>query len=242
MLLLSLPLLPHFLNDVYIIGLSRGFITWSIVDGQNTATVGITKDIMWGLDLLVYFLAPIAVVSIYLKKGLIRWDVFDLRFNRVSLHLLAGILLAGISLFIFFTKAIHLDPHLSWFTGYSYAPWFYRPEDGPLRYVLFNVYIAGSACLLEEALYRSFLINGLERVGMPTWKAASISLVVFSLIHLSGGASFVLGAFLVGGVYTLVYVQTRNILSLVVAHFLVDLSWVTGFDGVLSALISPYLS
>ena len=181
LLLLGLPLLPHFLNDVYIIGLSRGFITWSIVDGQNTATVGITK-------------------------------------------------------------AIHLDPHLSWFTGYSYAPWFYRPEDGPLRHVLFNVYIAGSACLLEEALYRSFLINGLERVGMPTWKAASISLVVFSLIHLSGGASFVLGAFLVGGLYTLVYVKTRNILSLVVAHFLVDLSWVTGFDGVLSALISPYLS
>ena len=100
-----------------------------------------------------------------------------------------------------------------------------------------SVYLGLAAGFLEEFLYRSFLIRSLERLGLPALGAGAVSVVVFTGIHAVAGAPILVVAFGVGIVFTAIYLRTRNILPLVVAHSAIDIFWVSGLEAKFSVVL-----
>jgi len=83
--------------------------------------------------------------------------------------------------------------------------------------------IALRAGVVEEIIFRGFAIESLTRILKNRWVAASISLVLFTLIHLQGwGLTHLISVGLVGAVITLFYLWKRNLWITIIAHFLVD--------------------
>lgn len=243
LILLTLPILPHFFNDFYIVYLNNTFVTWEKVDGTWISTLTIGKWVMWILDFLIYFSFPIVILSIYLKKRWITCQQLDLKFTDVPRNILFGITLAAIIWFVLYLKWIYFGKWLNeLFFGYRYYAFFYKPEDGLYSYILMSIYIGTAAGVLEEVLYRSFLIRGLERVGIPSWISVLLSILVFTGIHFCGGAMYMANGLIVGCIFGFIYLKIRNVIPLCIAHLLIDIVWVCGLDERLTrALNSLFL-
>lgn len=71
------------------------------------------------------------------------------------------------------------------------------------------------APILEESLFRGFLLTSLTRV-MPTWAAVAVSSTAFGLAHLSIKDLPVLIA--LGSLLGVLYVRSRNLLTPMIVH------------------------
>jgi len=105
-----------------------------------------------------------------------------------------------------------------------------------LIWVLVNLFITTYA---EEAFFRGFVQKVIFDI-IGKWKfgnAATISLsgLLFGLAHFPAGVLYVLIATLLGSVYALIYLRTRNILVPIIAHFAFNLIHFTMFTY-------PYIS
>jgi membrane protease YdiL (CAAX protease family) len=229
--LLMLPVLPHFFNDIYVVLVS---------DPAGSEYSVHAKDAFWAGDFLGYFLLPLLILYGYCRLGLLQWSDIHFHWTRVRANLFLAVVLAAALWMIFYLKAVFLHDWLETIKSSEniISNFFYRPEDGMFRYVLVGVYIAVSAGVVEEVLYRSFLIQGFERVGLPTWVAVAGSVALFVLIHWSSGAVLMFNALVAGIIISAIYIKTRNIMPLVLAHFLIDLSFATGFDQFLFDLLA----
>ncbi len=238
--LVALVILPHFLNDIYLVYLNKTYVVWHQVDGRWAATLGIGKWVMWAWDFAVYLTLPILALVFYGKKGWVSWSALDLKTTH-----LAGNFAFGIALFagiwgVMFLKALYLNPWLNTLLPqFGYYAFFYKPDEGLLVYLVMAIYIGFAAGILEEIVYRAFLIRTLERVGLSPWQAGGVALVVFTLIHASSGAATLVVALFAGGVFTLVYLVRRNIFPLIVAHSAIDVFWVSGYDERLFLFLKP---
>ena len=239
LLILALLVAPHFLNDVYIVTLNRFFVHWPGVPGVGRPELSVGRWVMWALDFAVYLCWPVGVLWWCARRGWLRWRHLDLGWDEPGSYIFQGLLLfAGIWLLAYF-KALWLDPFLRpLMPRYSYDPFFYSPKDGLLLYGVMTGYLALGAGLLEEIIYRSVLIRGLERLGWSTPLAAGTALAAFVLIHLSAGAPIMVVSLLVGAIFTWLYLNTRNITPLVVAHTAIDVMWISGGDSRLFSFLS----
>lgn len=100
------------------------------------------------------------------------------------------------------------------------------PRTGLLR-LLAVLYMALSAGLVEELLFR-----GLFRRMLPAGVAGAIAFVVlsppmFALVHWEGGPTKLLYCYLWGISTCLMYLGTRNLWPLIVGHMLVDIHWLS---------------
>jgi len=76
----------------------------------------------------------------------------------------------------------------------------------------------------EEWLYRCYAIERLTDWTGNVWLAGLISLLAFAVVHLPfWGPGPALTTLISGGILTLVYIVTRDIAALIVAHVSVDL-------------------
>ncbi|HEY5807760.1 MAG TPA: CPBP family intramembrane glutamic endopeptidase [Povalibacter sp.] len=89
----------------------------------------------------------------------------------------------------------------------------------PLWVQLIVVLRAG---IVEELFYRGYAINRLQHVSGSNALAVSVSLLVFAGFHYGQGAGGVLIALLMGIALTGVYLWKRNVVAVMLAHFLVD--------------------
>ena len=240
--LAALVILPHYLDDIYLVYLNLAHVSWHQVDGKWQATLGIGKWVLWAWDFAVYLTLPTLALVFYGRKGWLSWSAFDIKTTHLAGNFAFGMaLFAGIWGVMFF-KALYLNPWLnSLLPRFGYSAFFYRPEDGLVVYALMAIYVGLAAGILEEIVYRSFLIRTLERVGLSPWQAGGIALVVFTLIHASSGAATLVVALFAGGVFTVVYLVRRNILPLIVAHSAIDIFWVSGYDGKLFFFLKPFV-
>ena len=78
------------------------------------------------------------------------------------------------------------------------------------------------AGFVEELFYRGYAIERLRSLGWPRAAAAIVPLVIFSLLHYSGGPVNILIAFILGGILTAFYLWRRDLVANIIAHFLVD--------------------
>jgi membrane protease YdiL (CAAX protease family) len=78
------------------------------------------------------------------------------------------------------------------------------------------------AAIVEEVLYRGYAIDRIARLTGSRALAVALPLAVFALAHYRQGAGGILIALILGGILTAVFLKRRDLLSVVVAHFLVD--------------------
>ena len=239
-----LVILPHYLNDIYIVYLNKAFVTWAQVDGRwIVADLAIGKWVIWLLDLIVYLSLPVLALFLFWKRGWLPWRCFDLKTTNLVWNFLFGIVLFVCLWCVMFYIAVTFHPWLDkLLPRYGYSPFFYKREDGWLPFILVSVYLGLAAGFLEEFVYRSFLIRTFERIGLETENAGVVALVLFTLIHASQGAATMVTALVVGGVFTVIYLRQRNILPLIVAHSSIDVFWVSGYDEALFLYLKPFFA
>ncbi len=121
-----------------------------------------------------------------------------------------------------------LANHVSWFPAfYSYTQLI--PERGIER-VLAAIYLALSAGIIEEIFYRGLLfvlVSQITRVRNNfVFSYVALSSVLFAIVHWGGGLINMVEALAFGLAASILYVKFRDLKSLIVAHFLVDIVWI----------------
>jgi uncharacterized protein len=92
-----------------------------------------------------------------------------------------------------------------------------------------------TASVTEELLFRAYPIERLARLTGARWPGAPLSLAAFVAFHLEGWQlGHVLGVVLtLGAVMTGLYLWRRNVVFVIITHFLLDLPIVLVALGVL---------
>lgn len=96
--------------------------------------------------------------------------------------------------------------------------------------VLFGIF---TASITEELLIRAYPLERMEKIFSNKWAGATISLIVFVLLHLqSWDLLHITGIVLPLGVaLTIIYIRTRSLLFVIITHFVIDfplfiMSWI----------------
>jgi len=90
------------------------------------------------------------------------------------------------------------------------------PERTP-AWLLLLVYGVANA-LGQEIVYRSFLVNYLEETLKRRELVLLVGAALFSLLHIPWQTNFVLGSLLVGFYFVWWFMQTRNIVLIMILH------------------------
>ncbi len=95
-----------------------------------------------------------------------------------------------------------------------------------------------TAVIMEEVVYRAYLIERSVQLTGRRWPGAILGLALFVVIHLGGwNLAHVVGAVLpLGAMLTGLYLWRRNLLFVVIAHLLLDLPIVLIALGLLPQL------
>jgi membrane protease YdiL (CAAX protease family) len=78
------------------------------------------------------------------------------------------------------------------------------------------------AGIAEEIFYRGYAIERIEALTGNRAIAAAVPLLIFAGSHFSQGGAGILITFVIGAIATAIYLWKRNLLILIIAHFMVD--------------------
>ena len=76
--------------------------------------------------------------------------------------------------------------------------------------------------ICEELVFRGYLYTFISRYTRSSWIVISASAMAFGFIHWSAGLHMVIVAAAAGAVFMLLYIQTRSLPAIMLAHFAVD--------------------
>lgn len=126
--------------------------------------------------------------------------------------ILASVLLAA---FIFAERSF-LCPLVTWQGTHHLL------DDGPV-WLPYLFYILLSAPF-QELIYRSFLVNYLEEIGLGSGLVVLVGAVLFAFLHLSWGAALIVGGFLAGLFWGWLFMKTKSFWLLALSHIIVGLA------------------
>lgn len=98
----------------------------------------------------------------------------------------------------------------------------YGSSSGPAVPVGVSLLLYARAGIAEEVFYRGYAIERIEALTGSRAAAALIPLVIFAGGHFSQGIAGILITFVIGAIATAIYLWKRNLLILILAHFMVD--------------------
>jgi membrane protease YdiL (CAAX protease family) len=165
-------------------------------------------------------------LALWAMLGVVLWVVvrverqplasIGLRRPRASTLAWAMVLLAGTH-FVIVPVTLRLA-HVAGFPGY---------ESGLARLLRlpawYRVFLAVSAGVIEEVLYRGYAVERLAALTGSAWRGGTLAVVVFTLAHLPAWGIGPLPVFLVASaVATAFYVWKRDLVALILAHALGD--------------------
>lgn len=178
-------------------------------------------DVFDFLNELVYrlfSLAPVLLVGhLFSRAGeSMRRIGFDLTQPRsdflIGLALAVAAHAAAIASFLG-AKALHIP----------YRPIIGVNADAPPLAIVLLFLVAITAAVTEEVIVNAYLITRLQELGWTTRCAIAASAVLRGAYHLYQGVGGFVGNLVGGTVAGLVFVRTKRIMPLVIAHFLIDL-------------------
>lgn len=105
---------------------------------------------------------------------------------------------------------------------FSFVGLSYGSSSGPAVPLGVSLLLYARAGLAEEVFYRGYAIERIEALTGSRAIAAAIPLLIFAGGHFSQGIAGILLTFVLGAIATAIYVWKRNLLILIVAHFMVD--------------------
>ncbi|MDQ2778249.1 MAG: CPBP family intramembrane metalloprotease [Pseudomonadota bacterium] len=85
-----------------------------------------------------------------------------------------------------------------------------------------RIFIVATASVVEEVLYRGYAIGAGRAVLGGVVPAAVLSLAVFVMAHFRGGAGHLSSVFWAGGVLTLLFIITNDLVACILAHAVLD--------------------
>ncbi len=88
--------------------------------------------------------------------------------------------------------------------------------------VLQTLLMMSAVALHEELLFRGMLIPYLRGLGIGRWGAVAVSSMIFGILHFEQGWTGIVQISCIGAVLGSVFVLTRSLLTVVLAHFLFD--------------------
>jgi len=87
----------------------------------------------------------------------------------------------------------------------------------------FRLLMVLRAAVVEEILFRGYIIEKVRQMTKSTWLAVLVSVAAFTVAHLNGwGAVQLIPVFGSGVVFALLYVWKRDLPSNMIAHFIID--------------------
>jgi membrane protease YdiL (CAAX protease family) len=92
--------------------------------------------------------------------------------------------------------------------------------------------------LMEEMIFRGALHTMLSRFTASSPAIVAVGAIAFGLIHWSGGLHAVLVTAVIGAVFMAIYLRTRSVQALVLAHFTIDF---IAFSGLVPAALFKVL-
>jgi membrane protease YdiL (CAAX protease family) len=90
-------------------------------------------------------------------------------------------------------------------------------------------FLAITAGICEEFLYRGFVMAVLARAGLAVWAAVAVSSIFFGLAHVYQGRAGFVSTLMVGVVFALARVACDSLMPVMVWHAGIDL--VAGIAG-----------
>jgi membrane protease YdiL (CAAX protease family) len=85
-------------------------------------------------------------------------------------------------------------------------------------------FLSFSAGVLEEVLYRGYLISLLSDGLNNTWIAVVAAALLFGIGHLYQGLGGILKTFIIGILMGIIFVGTGSIINCILLHILIDIS------------------
>ena len=98
----------------------------------------------------------------------------------------------------------------------------YGSSSGPAVPLGVSLLLYARAGIAEEIFYRGYAIERIEALTGSRAIAAAVPLLIFAGGHFSQGLAGILITFVLGGIATAIYLWKRNLLILIIAHFMVD--------------------
>jgi membrane protease YdiL (CAAX protease family) len=98
----------------------------------------------------------------------------------------------------------------------------YGSSSGPAVPIGVSLLLYSRAGIAEEIFYRGYAIERIEALSGSRAIAAAIPLLIFAGSHFSQGMAGILITFVIGAIATAIYLWKRNLLILIIAHFMVD--------------------
>ncbi|WP_294120822.1 type II CAAX endopeptidase family protein [Sphingomonas sp.] len=98
----------------------------------------------------------------------------------------------------------------------------YGSSSGPAVPIGVSLLLYARAGIAEEIFYRGYAIERIEALTGSRAIAAAVPLLIFAGGHFSQGLPGILITFVLGGIATAIYLWKRNLLILIIAHFMVD--------------------
>lgn len=98
----------------------------------------------------------------------------------------------------------------------------YGSSSGPAVPIGVNLLLYARAGIAEEVFYRGYAIERIEALTGNRAMAAAVPLLIFAGSHFSQGPAGILITFVLGAIATSIYLWKRNLLILIIAHFMVD--------------------
>jgi membrane protease YdiL (CAAX protease family) len=98
----------------------------------------------------------------------------------------------------------------------------YGSSSGPAVPLGVSLLLYARAGIAEEVFYRGYAIERIEALSGSRAIAAAIPLLIFAGGHFSQGIAGILITFTIGAIATAIYLWKRNLLILIIAHFMVD--------------------
>ena len=162
---------------------------------------------------LCIFLMVAILFWIILKKEKLTLESIGLypeNFKRSLLWSLFTVLVCGIGLAL----SIIISQQLGWTFGESMA--FDKLSLGTILLIVLRAGIA------EEIFFRGYIIERLKALTGKVYFAAGLSLIPFALFHYTQGPAGILISFVLGGIFTGMYLWKRDLKANIIAHFIVD--------------------
>lgn len=98
-----------------------------------------------------------------------------------------------------------------------------------VKFVLSTLYYCLYPGLLEEVLYRGFLISGLKGLGIDDWKCNIVQAIIFGIIHVFAGGNYAwtvllstASQILMGYVLGKIYFKTKSLTPCILLHGLIN--------------------
>jgi uncharacterized protein len=228
--ILGFDLLRNFFEKSEIINIKSSMNSIGILVGLSLALIAPPVLAMWGDKLFAnpesiaskcwqqFFLALLFtaicwIVIVWENQPLSSIGLHPFRWNSV----LWGLLFTAFLIFIYSPFLIKI---IGWFGVSGFSNGLDKLASLPLWYLTIAVIIGG---IVEEGLYRGYATERLSMLTGNYWLGSAIALIAFGLAHVPiWGWVPALTTILSGGLLTLLYLGTGDLLASIVAHIVTD--------------------